>query len=252
MTRVAVRYLATIGLAVMTLSMSIDNARAMTVQPVVLDLKTSGHGMSQAITVENNSESPLPVELSVSELVIDSAGTHTGGDPGDLIVFPTQALIRPGQSQAFRIQYVGDPALEKSKHYYVTAAQQPVKFSNPHRGIQILTNFEVLVSVGPQGEKPHLSALSGAIGRNGKNEPVPIVTIGNDSKTYGYLSHGELEIAQMNAEGREVFRKSYSGAEVQQMVGMGLIDPGQRRQFTIPIVLPSAGGTVEVRFESQN
>src|SRR3546814_20986798 len=65
-----------------------------------------------------------PVELRVEGLVFDANGTRgTSQDPGDLVVFPAQAVIQPGQSQVFRVQYVGDAELDKSRHYYVTVAR---------------------------------------------------------------------------------------------------------------------------------
>ena len=89
-------------------------ADAMTVQPVVIDLQTSGRQMTQVVTVENTFANPLPVELRVEELTFDENGVHSSGTQSDdLLVFPPQALIQPGQTQTFRIQYVGDPALRR-------------------------------------------------------------------------------------------------------------------------------------------
>ena len=62
----------------------VSQAAAMTVQPVVLDLQTSGRGMSQVITVENTFSTPLPVELqpagpghSIGDADVPTPGTWT-------------------------------------------------------------------------------------------------------------------------------------------------------------------------------
>ena len=100
---------------------------AMSVQPVVIELTTFGRGMFATIPVENSFTTPLPVELTVQELGFDENGVvPTGVDPGDLLIFPPQAIIAPGRTQSFRIQWVGDPEIERSKHYYITVAQLPV------------------------------------------------------------------------------------------------------------------------------
>src|SRR3546814_3008249 len=92
-----------------------------------------------------------PVELRVEGLVCDANGTRgTSQDPGDLVVFPAQAVIQPGQSQVFRVQYVGDAELDKSRHYYVTVAQLPVQFPQGETGIQVLYNIQVVASVQPR------------------------------------------------------------------------------------------------------
>lgn len=228
-------------------------ATAMTVQPVVIDLATAGRGMAQVITVENTFATPLPVELAVQELELTSDGVRqTGKDPGDLLVFPPQALIEPGQTQTFRVQYVGDPELAKSKHYYVTVAQLPVQLPEGQSAIQILYNFQVLVSIAPGGAKPRLSVASAEIGRDAAGKPVPVVTVANASGAHGYLSNGSLRVVEKDASGKEVFRRTLSGAEIQQTMGFGLIGGNQSRRITVPVELPQAGGTIEASFSADN
>ena len=228
-------------------------AVAMTVQPVVIDLQTSGRGMSQVITVENTFATPLPVELTVQELELTADGVRqTGKDPGDLLVFPPQALIEPGQTQTFRVQYVGDPDLAKSKHYYVTVAQLPVKLPEGQSAIQILYNFQVLISIAPAGAKPQMSVTGAEIVKNPAGKPTPVVTVANASGAHGYLSNGTLRIVEKDAAGKEVFRRTLSGAEIQQTMGFGLIGGNQSRRVSVPIELPQEGGSVEASFNADN
>ena len=121
-----------------TLATVPGSAAAMTVQPVVIDLTTSGRGMGQVMTVENTFDRPLPVEIRMEGLRLTPDGVQpTGRDTGELAVFPPQALIQPGQRQTFRVQYVGDPAVAASKHFYVTAAQLPVQLPEGGSNIQL-------------------------------------------------------------------------------------------------------------------
>jgi fimbrial chaperone protein len=228
-------------------------AVAMTVQPVVIDLQTAGRGMSQVITVENTFATPLPVELTVQELELTADGVRqTGKDPGDLLVFPPQALIEPGQTQTFRVQYVGDPELAKSKHYYVTVAQLPVKLPEGQSAIQILYNFQVLISIAPVGAKPQMSVTGAEIVKNDAGKPTPVVTVSNASGAHGYLSNGTLRIVEKDASGKEVFRRTLSGAEIQQTMGFGLIGGNQSRRVSVPVELPQEGGSVEASFNADN
>jgi P pilus assembly chaperone PapD len=170
---------------------------AMTVQPVVLDLTTSGRGMSQAIIVENTFDKPLPVELRIETLDLTADGvTPTGKDSGELAVFPPQALIQPGQRQSFRVQYVGEPSITRSKHFFVTVAQLPVQAADGTSNIQLLYNFQVLVSVAPEGVKPSLSISGAEIAKNADSAPVPAITVANAAAAHGYLSRGRLRVVQ--------------------------------------------------------
>ena len=228
-------------------------AHAMTVQPVVIDLQTAGRQMSQVITVENTFATPLPVELTIQELDLTADGVkQTGKDPGDLLVFPPQAIIAPGQTQTFRVQYVGDPGLAKSKHYYITVAQLPVKLPEGQSAIQILYNFQVLISVGPLGVKPKIAVQSAEVAAGPSGKSFAMVTVVNESPAHGYLSNGRLRVVEKNKAGAQVFSKTLSGAEIQQTMGFGLIGGGQTRRVAVPVELPSADGTVEASFSLDN
>jgi fimbrial chaperone protein len=236
----------------MALAMAPMAATAMTVQPVVVNLQTAGRGMTQIITVENTFATPLPVELRVQELTLDGEGLKPSGkDPGDLLIFPPQALIQPGQTQSFRVQYVGDPALARSKHYYVTVAQLPVKLPEGQSAIQILYNFQVLVSIAPQGVVPDLKIDRAEIGKNDAGKPVPMLTLSNNSAAHAYLSNGRLRIVQRGADGKEIFRRTLSGPEIQQTVGFGLVGAGQVRRVMIPVELASDGGSIDAQFSPE-
>lgn len=228
-------------------------AQAMTVQPVVIDLQTAGRDMSQTITVENTFATPLPVELTVQELELGTDGVkQTGKDPGDLLVFPPQAIIEPGQTQTFRVQYVGDPELARSKHYYVTVAQLPIKLPEGQSAIQILYNFQILISVAPGGTKPKIAVQTAEIGRNADGKPVAVLTVTNESPAHGYLSNGRIRLVEKNPAGQQVFSRTLSPAEIQQTMGFGLVGGGQTRKVTVPLELPSAEGTVEASYTLEN
>lgn len=222
---------------------------AMTVQPVVINLTTSGRTMTQTFTVENTFANPLPVEIRTQQLSLTQEGVQASGtETNDLMVFPAQAMIQPGQTQTFRVQYVGDPELAASRHYYVTVAQLPVQMPQGQSAIQILYNFQVLVSVSAAGVQPAITVNSAAIERNAEGRPVPAITVTNSATAHGYLSNGRLRIVQRDASGREVFRRVLPGPELQQTIGFGLIGSGQTRRVIIPVELPSSEGTVEAQF----
>lgn len=228
-------------------------AQAMTVEPVIVDLKPNGDKMSATISVQNTATTPLPVELTAQKLKFTEDGAAPDGpDPGDLVIFPPQALIQPGQTQAFRIQWVGDPELKESKSYYVTVAQLPVKLPKGQSAIQILYNFQVLVNVASSAGTPALGIAKTAITQDKKKGPIPIIWVQNTGPSYGYLSRGTLRISQTDASGKSIFDKQLSPQEIQQTIGFGVIGPNTTRKITLPLTLPSAQGAVKVQFDAGN
>lgn len=224
-------------------------AYAMAVEPVVLDLLSSGRQMSSIVTVENTFKEPLPVEVSAQVADLDETGAlrATGKATEDLLIFPPQAIIQPGRTQSFRVQYVGDPDLQSSRHYFATVAQQPVPLAPGTSGVQVLYNFQVVVNVGVAGVRPNVRVTGTEIIEQ-DGAPHAVLLLQNDARTYGYLASGSLRLIQRDASGREIFRKSFTSEDVQREVGYGMVGANQRRRLVTPIVLPQMGGTLEAEF----
>lgn len=217
---------------------------AMSVQPVVIDMTTTGRTATATVTVENSFTTPLPVELTVQELTFNEDGVvPTGVDPGDLLVFPPQAIIPPGGTQSFRLQWVGDPEIARSKHYYVTVAQLPVQLAEGQSGIQILYNFQTVVSVAAPGKQSQLSVISAATANVDERIGVSVV-IRNDGETYDYLSRRRVTITMKDSTNAKIFERTLPGAEIQQVVGFGLIGPETQRRLFIPLDLPQSNGAI--------
>ena len=222
-------------------------AHAMTVQPVVIDLASTGRDSSAAIAVDNSFPTPLPVEVTVQSLTFDNNGVRpTGQDDGQLLVFPPQAVIQPGQRQTFRVQWVGDPAPSTSRHFYVSVAQLPVRLPESESAIQIVYNFQVLVNVAPLQGRPDLS-IAGAhiVPKADDHGPRLSIDVRNAGACYGYLSRRSLRLVASDASGAEILRRSLSAQDIQQQVGFGLIGPGQTRTLVLPFDLPDATARVE-------
>lgn len=223
---------------------------AMTVQPVVLDLRMAGRNTGGQIRVENTGTNPLPVEIRLveTEFQLDSVRA-SDRLTDDLVAVPSQAIIPPGQTQAFRIQYVGDPEAPTSRHFYAEVAQLPVDVPGGQSTIQVLYNFQAMINVASAvATPPSLSIVGAEIVPATENVgPRIAFTVRNSGQNYGYLSNSAVTLVQRNAAGQEVFRRALSGSDIQQMIGFGLVGPNTSRKFVAPIDLPGADGSAEVR-----
>jgi len=228
---------------------------AMTVQPVILDLKSAGRDMGGQIRVENTGTSPLPVEIRLVEadLLPDNVKASDRLTE-DLIAIPAQAIIPPGATQAFRIQYIGDPEVDRSQHYYAEVSQLPVEVPGGQSTIQVLYNFQAMVNVASiVADEPRLSVEGAEIVRPKEDGPARIAfTVHNAGRNYGYLSNGSLKLTQHNAAGEEVFSRTLNESDVQQTIGFGLVGPETSRTFVAPIDLETAEGTAEAELSGQS
>ena len=222
-------------------------ATALNVQPVIIDLLSSGRRTSTVLTLQNTFSPTVPVELTARRLdVVDGELRETDVEAEDLLVFPAQSTVEPGQSQAFRIQWVGDPEIQASQHFFVTVAQLPVVLPENQNAIQVLYNFKVLVSVGAPGAVSALAVQSVAIetGEDGVGRPVLMVS--NSGNTYGYVGKNRLTLVQRAPNGDEILRESWEPEQLQQLMGLGLVPSGATRRLPINIRLPQPNGAVTV------
>jgi P pilus assembly chaperone PapD len=212
-------------------------ASATTVSPVVLDLQTNGRAVVANIAVTNNGVGPLTMETVATPL----KPTVTGFVPvegknadEDLLVTPPSSLIPAGKTQTFRVQWIGDPELNASRHYYVSINQLPVKMPEGQSAVQIVYNFNVLVSVSSPDHKPQINILSVAP-ETVQGKPVAAITVQNSGQAHGYLSQRKIKLTEISPAGAELLSKTISGSEFEQLVGYGLVASGQTRTVDIPL-----------------
>ncbi len=203
---------------------------------------------SATFEVRNLFDQPLPIELRVQGVRFTETGLEGDGvDRGDLVVVPPQALIAPGRTQTCRVQFVGAPPAQTSQHYFVTVAQLPVEIEG-RANVQVLYNFNVLISVPLTGASPDIHVVSVAQATNEQGGRELDVLFENTAPTYGYVALGRLRLEQRGPDGRELMRQTLESGELGQSVGTGLIGPLQRRRFRVHVVTPDATAPVTGEF----
>ncbi len=219
-------------------------AEAMSVTPIVIDMSSIGRDSRSQISVTNTAASDIPVAITIEEATVSTTGVVTTSPAGDhFVVYPSQALIKPGATQRFRVQWVGEPDLAKSRTFIFSAAQQPVALPDGVSGIQILYNFEVVVSVAPPRQRATMNVAEAAFEMvEGKRRAA--LTVLNPGNVHAYLSGARLQLEGKDAAGKQIWAKTLTPEELAQVVGIGLVQAGATRRFIIPIDLPEGGETI--------
>lgn len=213
-------------------------AAATTVSPVVIDLQTNGRGVVANIAVTNNGAGPLTMEIVTTPL----KATATGFEPvkganadEDLLVTPPSSLIPAGKTQTFRVQWVGDPEITQSRHYYVSVNQLPVKMPEGQSAVQIVYNFNVLVSVSSPNQKPQINIVSVTPATAADGKPIAAITVQNSGQAHGYISQHRIKLTETSATGGELLSETISGSDFERLVGYGLVASGQTRTVNVPL-----------------
>jgi len=240
------RLAAPAAVAIAALAASVVPACAMSVSPIHTEMTTTGRASRAQITVSNDSGAPLPVEAAIDSFAMDEAGGLKRTKAGDeFLVFPPQALIPAGGSQVFRVQWVGEPDLQQSRSYMLSLTQIPVKLPKGKSAVQVVMSFGVMINVAPPQGRPELKVVGSGIERDKQGKLHPTVTVEDSSSVHGLLENSAIRVVAGS------YSKTYSAQEVSQQIGIGLVQPGRRRKFVLPDVLPNDASQVQVSLEHQ-
>jgi P pilus assembly chaperone PapD len=220
------------------------SANAMTVTPVHVEMKSVGNAARSQITVTNPGKTPLPVETFLERLQLTESSERRMTRAGkEFLVFPPQAMIPAGGTQVFRLQWVGEPNLAKSESYLFQVSQVPVKMPAGQSKVQVVMSFGVVVNVGtPQGV-PSLKVIGTSITTDKQGKRRAVVTLENPTSTHALLPQGKLVVAGNG------WSHSLTQTEIREKIGIGLVQPGKRRKFTLPMDVPARVTTVQAKLD---
>ena len=233
------RLKSTIAALAMSL-LSISSASAMVVEPLLLDLASAGKGSQQAFMVANNGAAPLPVEIAVSRIEFGPNGEQTSQRSGqEFVIYPPQAIVAAGATQVFRIQWVGEPDLAKSRTYRFDISQVPVKLAKEKSGIQIVMTFGITVNVAPPQGKSEIQVMGAApvVGKDGKR--LAALTVKNPGSKHAYLRQSVIDLSGSG------WSAQMTSAAFGQQVGLGIVQPGKERRFILPIEVPAGVSAIK-------
>lgn len=241
------RWIALAGFAALTALGLSGEALALSVAPMQVELISAGMRSHSSVAVINNSDAPMPIEAVVQKMTLDESGkattTKTNGE--DFLIVPPQAIIPPGATQNFRIQWLGEPKLEASESYYVFFNQVPVKMPAGKAGVQVVMSFGVMVNVAPPGGPATLQVAATGVTTDAKGHIHPTLTVDNPGRVHALLPNFNVRVATGS------FAQTPPSGLIAEKIGSGLVQPGKRRKFVLPVELPPGASHVEVTLEPQ-
>lgn len=164
-------------------------AQAYEVSPMRVMLDPAQGRNSATISVNNTRDESLPIEVQALSRRVDEDGAQHLEDADDLfVIFPPQALIPTGGSQAIRFQFIGDPAMAASEAFVIQVQEVPVR-PEGFTGIQFAYNFGVAVYVSAPGARSRLAVIEHA--RNEDELKLTVENVGND---YAFTTHRSLAL----------------------------------------------------------
>jgi len=167
-------------------------AHAFEVQPMRHSLYPSAGQNTSILTVRNTRSKPLPVELIVEKRVFGDNGVQTQVPANDdFVVFPFQALIEPGATQAFRFQYIGDQLLAEEAAYTIHVREVPVDLEEGFTGLRYIYSFGVAVYIENSEMQSSLSVRDIT-----REEDALTVALENSGSSFARLANDRVILTQ--------------------------------------------------------
>ena len=224
----------TVSITLAFLSVAPVRALALGMSPMYMELAAGGKTSAQ-FQFSNPSQTSAAVEIKIETLTYDEAGNRrTTPDGGNLIVVPPVAVVAPGSTQTFRVQWVGSANIARSQTFLITARQLPVKL--PQDGgsrIQMVQAFGALLTVAPVDGTSHLQLVSSQP-THLQGKPAVALTVENPGNAHALISNSMLRVGH----------QTYSPESMRARVGFGIVEPGKRRRFVVPIDQPASGAVL--------
>lgn len=234
------------ALAVLAVSLVVPSpADALSVTPVHVEMTSTGSNGRAQVTVTNDSKDPIPVDIALQRMSLDENGERKFSKAADnFLVLPPQAMIAPGASQVFRVQWVGEPDLKESESYMLSVNQIPVKLPAGRNAVQVVMSFGVNINVAPPQGSPQLRLVSAGVATDKSGKRHPTITVENPSPTHALLPQSTIKLSAANG-----WSQTLSSTELNEKVGIGLVQPGKRRRFTLPLELPAGVQAVQASID---
>ncbi len=223
----------------------VPSAAAMGVKPIQVEMISVGSASRAQITVTNDGAAPLPVEAELFSLTLGEKGEQELKPAGDdFLLLPPQTLIAARGAQVFRLQWVGEPQLQESRSFMIKFNQIPVKPQQGQNAVQIVMSFGVMVNVAPLRGQSNLSVVGTGVEvdpRDGKRRPT--ITVQNPTKIHALLPQSKIRLT--SGAWSQTLEQDFLG----QRIGIGLVQPGQRRQFILPVDIPNSVRDIQAALE---
>ncbi len=242
--RPIVRWAAFAVLNIMASGLALDTAQAVTVAPMQVEMVSTGGRSHATVSVVNNSGEPLPIEAVIQRMSLDENGKPQIAKANDeFLVMPPQAMVPPGATQNFRVQWLGEPVLASSQSYYIFFNQVPLKPAPGKAGLQVVMSMGVMVNVAPPQGVPDLQVVGTGIATDAHGKRHPTITVQNQSNVHGLLPQGTVRLA---AGG---WTETLPPGLLSESLGSGLVQPGKRRRFVLPVDVPEGVTSVSASLE---
>lgn len=198
-----------------------QQALAFSLEPTVSVISLPGDTGGKTILLHNDRKASLPVSFEIFERAVNEDGSEVfSAAENKFVIFPPQAVVKPGATQAVRIQWLGGE-LAKSRSFTLYARELPIELSTEESGVKTLFRIGATVHVTASNFK----AAPVLFAHRQEGDGVT-VSISNRGSEFVYIHDLQLKFDQ----------QAIGYFDLANIAGRTLITPGATRTFKVPDV----------------
>lgn len=220
-----------IALALVVSLIAYENAHAYKLIPISVELTPSGKSARQTFRIENTSNEPIAVELKMYSRNMTPDGKDILKDAeNDFVVFPAQAIVMPGKTQAVRLQWIGDPNPEKELAFRMICEQLPISFDKDQTEggqVRLLVRFIASIYVAPRSARPDIVVTKVSVGFDDKRNRQLVINITNKGTAHSLLRDPVLALKAGRTE------INLATDQIPELASQNLL-AGHSRKFLLP------------------
>lgn len=217
-------------------------AQAFKLTPIEMEFSPSGRTATQTFLVENPNAAPEAIEIRMYSRDMTEAGEDIlVEDLESFVVFPAQIILQPGQQQAVRVQWIGDPAPAQELAFRLIAEQLPIDLGEEQAEggqMKLLVRYIASVYIVPDGARPNVVLQQAGPAADGSGLEL---LFANPGSAHALLT--DLRLTVKDGSGQVVLGKD----ELASVSGQNVL-AGHTRRFVIPWPAGIARGPVDVTF----
>jgi len=254
----------TLLLATLTLFAEGSSAWAFVFSPMSVQFESKGPGATQSFTIENDGETPAPIEISVVPRRMDLDGKETyAKDPATtklFLIYPPMVMLKPKEKRVVRVTWAGGDAPKQSgKELAFRLIAEQLPLSPPKKDkksqkttdaqIQMLLRYVGAIYISDDSFSPQLKLQKAAVLTRGKAPAELEIILDNQGTAHQVLSTISLDVTGPKGV------VSLGASEIPAISSQNVLAKSSRR-FVIPLPKSLAGaaaGTIktEMRIDSR-
>ena len=137
----------------------VSNLYAFKFSPMSITINPSSGEKSTVAYLENDSSSPIAIQITLANRVMDSNGNETYPEVVDeLQVYPSQMIIPPYEKKSIKVTYTGKDIGEIEKAFRIISEQLPIEVDKKEKKKtniknRVLLHIQLFVSPNHRNEK---------------------------------------------------------------------------------------------------